>query len=153
MGLMQCPWFSTRLAGQWHPATQDLLHGPISFQLSQVLVQPGPQVSYTAPCLHCVAAERDRQKHFQHNDKWKRQRVKTMIRIQDTNSKKHDKTAMLQSNRSIRSQSSHRISQNRWPQSGNKPVTGPGDMKPKYNHIAQETVWQTLTRHSKINKL
>lgn len=58
MGLMQWPWLRTRLAGQWQPATQGLWHGPISFQLSQVLVQPGPQVSYTAPCLHCVAAER-----------------------------------------------------------------------------------------------
>lgn len=57
MGLMQRPWNSTRLAGQWQPATQGLWHGPISFQLSQVLVQPGPQVSYTAPCLHWVAEE------------------------------------------------------------------------------------------------
>lgn len=55
MGLMQRPWNSTRLAGQWQPATQGLWHGPISFQFSQVLVQPGPQVSYTAPCLHWVA--------------------------------------------------------------------------------------------------
>lgn len=55
MGLMQRPWNCTRLAGQWQPATQGFWHGPISFQLSQVLVQPGPQVSYTAPCLHWVA--------------------------------------------------------------------------------------------------
>lgn len=52
---MQRPWNSTRLAGQWQPAMQGLWQGPISFQLSQVLVQPGPQVSYTAPCLHWVA--------------------------------------------------------------------------------------------------
>lgn len=62
MGLMQRPWNSTRLAGQWQPATQGLWHGPISFQLSQVLVQPGPQVSYTAPCLHWVAGGRVKKK-------------------------------------------------------------------------------------------
>lgn len=56
---MQRPWNWTRLAGQWHPATQGFWHGPISFQLSQVLVQPGPQVSYTAPCLHWVAEGRE----------------------------------------------------------------------------------------------
>ena len=41
---MQRPWNRTRLAGQWQPATQGLWQGPISFQLSQVLVQPGPHV-------------------------------------------------------------------------------------------------------------
>lgn len=70
VGLMQRPWNSTRLAGQWHPATQGLWHGPISFQLSQVFVHPGPQVSYTAPCLHCVAEGRE--------DKWA-QSVKTLM--------------------------------------------------------------------------
>lgn len=58
VGLMHRPWNITRLAGQWQPATHGLRHGPISFQLSQVLVQPGPQVSYTASCLHWVADER-----------------------------------------------------------------------------------------------
>lgn len=54
-GLMHLPLWRTKFAGQWHPAMHGLLHGPISFQLSQVLIHPGPQVSYTAPCLHWVA--------------------------------------------------------------------------------------------------
>lgn len=45
VGLMQWPSNRTRLAGQWQPATQGLRQGPISFQLLQVLVQPGPHVS------------------------------------------------------------------------------------------------------------
>lgn len=56
-GLMHLPLCRTKFAGQWQPATHGLLHGPISFQLSQVLAHPGPQVSYTAPCLHWVAAQ------------------------------------------------------------------------------------------------
>lgn len=57
-GLMHLPLWRTKFAGQWQPATHGLLHGPISFQLSQVLAHPGPQVSYTAPCLHWVARKK-----------------------------------------------------------------------------------------------
>lgn len=57
-GLMHLPLWRTKFAGQWQPATHGLLHGPISFQLSQVLAHPGPQVSYTAPCLHWVAGKK-----------------------------------------------------------------------------------------------
>lgn len=57
-GLMHRPLCRTKSVGQWQPATHGLLQGPISFQVSQVFTHPGPQVSYTAPCLHWVAAER-----------------------------------------------------------------------------------------------
>lgn len=60
-GLMHLPLWRTKFAGQWQPATQGLLHGPISFQLSQVLAHPGPQVSYTAPCLHWVAGKKKKE--------------------------------------------------------------------------------------------
>lgn len=59
-GLMHLPLWRTKFAGQWQPAMHGLLHGPISFQLSQVFTHPGPQVSYTAPCLHWVAEKEGR---------------------------------------------------------------------------------------------
>ena len=61
-GLMHLPLWRTKFAGQWQPATHGLVHGPISFQLSQVLTHPGPQVSYTAPCLHWVAGRKEEAK-------------------------------------------------------------------------------------------
>lgn len=57
-GFMHFPLCSTKFAGQWQPATHGLVHGPISFQFSHVFRHPGPQVSYTAPCLHWVAGRK-----------------------------------------------------------------------------------------------